>query len=59
VTLKVFDILGRETATLVDKEQSPGWHKVLFAPNALSSGIYIYRLQAGNGSKAGKMLYLK
>ena len=59
VTLKVFDVMGREVAVLVDTEQAPGIHKVHFAPDNLPSGIYIYRLQAGNVSKAGRMLYLK
>lgn len=59
VTLKVFDVLGREVTTLVNEAQPPGIHKALFMPNDLSSGIFIYRLQSGSLSKAGKMLYLK
>jgi len=59
VKLRVFDAIGREVAVLVDEEQSPGSQKVVFAPNDLPSGIFIYRLQTGTTSKAGKMLYLK
>ncbi|MBA4407232.1 hypothetical protein C0389_08165 [bacterium] len=50
VTLKVYDILGRELATLVNEEKLPGTYEVKFDGSTLPSGIYFYRLQAGNPS---------
>ena len=46
VTLKLFDILGRELVTLVDKEMETGVHKVLFNAKDFASGVYFYRIQA-------------
>lgn len=46
VNLKVFDLLGREVAVLVNKEQSPGNYSVTFNASGLSSGMYIYQLHA-------------
>jgi len=49
ITLKVYDILGREAATLVNKTQKPGNYEVTFDANSvnrrISSGVYFYRLQ--------------
>jgi hypothetical protein len=61
VTLKVYDILGREIATLVDNNQPPGNYRVNFDAYKyrLASGIYFYSLHAGNFSQAKKMLLLK
>jgi hypothetical protein len=59
VQLKVYDILGREVATLVNKEQAPGNYSVRFSADNLTSGIYFYRLQAGNFSAVKKMILLK
>lgn len=59
VRLVVYDFLGREVAVLANEEQALGTHRVFFAPKTLTSGVFVYRLQAGNISKAGKMLYLK
>jgi hypothetical protein len=53
VTLKVFDMLGREVATLVTEEQSPGFKSVEFDAGKLSSGICTYRLIVGSGSGSG------
>ncbi|MBC8041830.1 MAG: T9SS type A sorting domain-containing protein, partial [Rhizobacter sp.] len=47
VSLKVFDVLGREVATLVDAEQAVGSYRVSFNAAGLSSGVYFYRLRAG------------
>ena len=46
VTLKIFDILGREVATLVDDEREPGEYKVQFDASAFASGVYFYRIHA-------------
>ncbi len=61
VTLKVFDILGREVETLVDEVQQPGvYHSTLNTLNsALSSGVYFYRLQSGNYYLSKKLVLLK
>ncbi len=59
VTLKVFDILGREVKTLVNEQQSPGTHHVEFDASNLSSGVYLYRLKAGEFIQQQKMLLIK
>jgi hypothetical protein len=64
VTLKVFDVLGAEVATLVSKVQDPGSYQVSWdGRNSRSqeviSGIYFYRLQAGSFSKTEKMVLVK
>ena len=59
VTLKVFDILGREVKTLVNQEQKPGLYEIPFGSDGLASGIYFYRLQADNFIQTKKMILLK
>ncbi|MFA7288470.1 MAG: T9SS type A sorting domain-containing protein [Melioribacteraceae bacterium] len=59
VSLKVYDILGREVRTLVNQELTGGSHKVIFDARNLSSGIYFYRLQNGNYSQTKKMILVK
>jgi hypothetical protein len=58
-TLKIYDILGREVATLVNKELSAGRHTYEFDGSGLSSGIYFYRLQTGEFTQTRKMLLIK
>jgi hypothetical protein len=48
VTLKVYDVLGNEIATLVNEEKSRGSYEVEFDALRLTSGIYFYRIQAGD-----------
>jgi len=59
VSLKVFDIQGREIATLVDGYRSAGSHEVTFDGSGLASGVYIYRLEADNQHWIGKMVLMK
>ncbi|HVN48994.1 MAG TPA: phospholipase D-like domain-containing protein, partial [Bacteroidota bacterium] len=59
VTLKVFDVLGRELVTLVQKEQSAGSYRVQFDASKFASGIYFYRLQAGSFVSSKKMVLMK
>ncbi|MEW5842341.1 MAG: T9SS type A sorting domain-containing protein [Bacteroidota bacterium] len=64
VTLKVYDVLGREVATLVNEEKSRGSYEVTFnvetrRGESLPSGVYFYRLQAGSYSETKKMILLK
>jgi hypothetical protein len=58
-TLKVYDILGNEVATLVDEYKPAGMHNVQFTMHNLTSGIYFYKLKAGNFVETRKMIYLK
>ncbi|MBL7075456.1 T9SS type A sorting domain-containing protein [candidate division KSB1 bacterium] len=59
VTLKVFDILSQEVATLVDEHQSAGYHQINWNAADHSSGIYFYQIQAGEFQKVRKMVLLK
>ena len=59
VTLRVYDILGREVATLVNQKQKPGHYEVEFDGSELTSGIYFYQLQAGKYLVIKKMLMIK
>lgn len=59
VTLKVYDVLGREVATLVDEKQNAGTHVVSFNASRLPSGVYFYRLNAGTFTATRKMLMIK
>jgi photosystem II stability/assembly factor-like uncharacterized protein len=59
VTLKVYDLLGSELATLVNEEKSSGTYEVEFDAEQLSSGIYFYQLKAGDFIQTKKMVLLK
>jgi hypothetical protein len=59
VTLKVYDLLGREISILVQGEKPVGSYEVKFDGRGLSSGIYFYRLQAGNFVETKKMVLIK
>jgi photosystem II stability/assembly factor-like uncharacterized protein len=59
VTLKVFDLLGREVATLVHEELGIGYYESSFNGSGLPSGVYFCRLQAGNLSTTRELLLLK
>lgn len=59
VELKIFDILGREIKSLVNNEYQPGSYKVDFDASVLPSGVYIYRLTAGDFTESKKMVLIK
>ncbi len=59
VTLKVYDILGRDVATLVNAEQQTGNYEVQFDASTLTSGIYFYHLQSGSFMESRKMILLR
>jgi PKD repeat protein len=59
VELKIYDLLGREVSTVVNKKQNPGIYKVKFEAGSLNSGIYIYRINYGSYSESKKMILLK
>ena len=59
VVIKVFDILGNEIETLVNEEKQTGTYEITWYTENLPSGIYFYRIQAGNFIETKKMLLLK
>ena len=59
VTIKIYDILGNEVRTLVNEHKSPGSYTVNFDAGRLSSGVYIYRIVAGEYTLAKKMMLIK
>jgi len=59
VQLKVYDILGNEVATLVNEEKQPGIYEVNFSASDFSSGVYLYRIQAGSFVETKKMILLR
>ena len=59
VSLKVYDILGNEVATLVYEEKQPGAYEVEFSSNGLTSGIYFCKLSVGSSSEVKKMVLMK
>jgi hypothetical protein len=58
-TIKVFDVLGREVATLVDEFRNAGSYEVEFDASHLASGIYFYQLKTDNFMITKKMLLIR
>lgn len=58
-TLKVFDILGKEIATLVNEKLKPGEYEVTFNGSTIPSGVYFYKLQSGDFTDTKKLVLLK
>ncbi|MBK7254286.1 MAG: T9SS type A sorting domain-containing protein [Ignavibacteria bacterium] len=59
VTLKVYDVLGKEVASLINEVKTSGSYEYQFNGTNLSSGVYFYRLESGNFSDTKKMFLLK
>jgi hypothetical protein len=59
VTLKIYDALGVEVASLINEEKEAGIHQITYDASALTSGIYFYSLKSGNFIKTNKMLLVK
>jgi hypothetical protein len=59
VTLRVFDLLGREVVTLVNEQKSSGTYEVNFDGSKLSSGVYLYQLRAGANIETKRMVLMK
>lgn len=59
VTLKIYDVLGKEVKALVHEYQASGQHKVVFRAADLPSGVYIYTLRAGAFTQSKKLMLLK
>ena len=59
VTLKVFDILGREVITILNEKREAGMHSIKFDSNNLPGGLYFYKLETGDFIEIKKMMILK
>jgi hypothetical protein len=59
VSIKIYDMLGREVITLVDGKERAGSHEINFDGTHLSSGIYMYKMKAGSFQKIRKMILMK
>ncbi|MGM0738961.1 MAG: endonuclease/exonuclease/phosphatase family protein [Bacteroidota bacterium] len=59
VTLEVYDVIGRRVATLVDDNLNAGHHEVSFDGTRLASGVYVYRMQAGDFIQTRKLMLVK
>jgi len=59
VSISVYNVLGRKIATLVNEKEAAGHHSIKFHANALSSGVYFYRIAVGKQVQTRKMLLLK
>jgi hypothetical protein len=59
VTLKVYNMVGKEVVTLINEEKPAGYYQVNFSSSDMPSGIYFYELKAGSYSEVRKMLLLK
>ncbi len=55
----VYDMLGREVARLADQQMSSGYHTVTWNAGGMASGVYIYRLSAGNFVQVKRMILMK
>ncbi len=59
VTIRIFDVLGSEVANLVNEEKSAGNYEITFDSSGLSSGVYLYKIQAGKFVETKKMILLR
>jgi hypothetical protein len=59
VKLSVYDMLGREISVLVNEEQPAGWKEAIWNVHGIASGMYVYRLTAGEFTQSRKMLLMK
>ena len=59
VTLKMYDMLGAEVETLIDEVMEPGYYKFEWNASQFSSGVYFYRITAGNFVSAKKLILLR
>jgi hypothetical protein len=58
-SLRIYDVLGREVAKLVNEAKEPGIYEVKFDASKLSSGVYIYRLTTKDFTASRKMMVVK
>ena len=59
VSLKVYDVIGNEIATLVNETKPAGTYEVIFDASSLSNGVYFYKIQAGNFTATKKLILMK
>jgi len=59
VNISVFDVMGREVQTVVNERLQPGAYETLFDGSQLTSGVYFYKISAGDFSDTKKMLLIK
>ena len=59
ISLKIYNLLGQEIATLVNEAQQPGLHEVKWDASNVPSGVYFYRLQAGKYTETKKLLLIR
>ncbi len=59
VTIEIYDILGRKVTTLIDKQQPAGYHQAIWHADDFASGMYFYKLQAGDFIETKKMILMK
>jgi len=59
VSLRIYDLIGREIGTLVDREQEPGTYQIRFDAGKLPSGVYLYKLTAGSYTSVRRMVVVK
>jgi hypothetical protein len=59
ITLKVYDLLGREVAVLLNEKKGPGTYEVQFDASRLASGVYLYRLQGGGFVQTKRLVLLR
>ena len=58
-TLAVYNLVGQRLATLVEKRQQPGYRSIIWDASDFSSGVYFYRLTAGDFTEARRMILVK
>ncbi len=59
MSLKVYNVLGQEVTTLFDEQQSAGYHEARMDASTLASGLYFYRMDAGNFTAVKKLMVVK
>jgi hypothetical protein len=59
VRLQIFNLLGQLVSTLVDEQQAPAYYQVRWDASRMASGIYVYRIQAGDFMQSNKLVLLK
>ena len=59
VDLKVYDPLGQEVVTLINKELRPGEHSINFDAKDISSGVYFYRIRVESSSKSSRQVFVQ
>ncbi len=59
VSIKIYDILGKEVASIVNENKEPGYYEISYDASNLASGLYFYRIEAGSFTQTRKMMLIK